>query len=427
MIKRHKVYYFKRRVPKVLKEFYPNHQHIVKSLNTKEITQAKIRYDELNLELDKLIFLYSHKLINTEAVLDRLSYIKLLPSNKIQKRRVLMLSDIKKLFIKDAEVKSKWTDKTAKEIETVLVEFLNILSDRPINEVNREDLWYYRDILFKLPLNYSKKSKYRNKTIKQILKMDISNDEKLSIVTVDKKLSKVVTYFRFAFENGYIKDNPSTNLTVNSKIHKQPYKAYSKEDIQRLFTSPLYTTDIKMKSKRPEWYWLPLIALYSGMRQTEIAQLYVKDIRQEQGVWVFDINKNTPDKKVKNKSSIRLVPIHKELIRLGFLDYAFSLKEERLWMNLNYGKDGYATSYTKHHYSLYNRKYISKDKKKVFHSFRKTFITNLEQLTLLGEINHNAVKALVGHSFNNDITLEVYTQSFDIKILKKVVDKFKWN
>ena len=94
-------------------------------------------------------------------------------------------------------------------------------------------------------------------------------------------------------------------------------------------------------------------------------------------------------------------------------------------MNLSNSIDDYATNFTKHCYTKFKRTHITQDKLKVFPNFRKTFVTNLEQLTLLGVINHTAVKALVWYSFSNDITINTYTQGFDIRILKEVVDKFK--
>ncbi len=35
---------------------------------------------------------------------------------------------------------------------------------------------------------------------------------------------------------------------------------------------------------------MPVIALHSGAKLEEICQLHLADIRQEDGVWVFDIN-----------------------------------------------------------------------------------------------------------------------------------------
>lgn len=71
---------------------------------------------------------------------------------------------------------------------------------------------------------------------------------------------------------------------------------------------------------RDERFWLPLIAVFSALRQEEICQLELDDIRQEGGIWYFDIN-NRPPRQLKNRSAVRFVPVHDELIRLGLMIY----------------------------------------------------------------------------------------------------------
>jgi hypothetical protein len=56
----------------------------------------------------------------------------------------------------------------------------------------------------------------------------------------------------------------------------------------------------------------------------EICQLYVADIRQEDGIYIFDVNDDGDDKALKTASSRRKIPIHSELIKRGFIEYARS-------------------------------------------------------------------------------------------------------
>jgi integrase len=56
------------------------------------------------------------------------------------------------------------------------------------------------------------------------------------------------------------------------------------------------------------------------LRQEEICQLQVSDIKCEQGIWYFDVN-DEPPRKLKNRTAVRLVPIHSELVRIGFLGH----------------------------------------------------------------------------------------------------------
>ena len=77
--------------------------------------------------------------------------------------------------------------------------------------------------------------------------------------------------------------------------------------------------------------WIPLIALFSGARLEEIGQLLCTDVRIEEGIDYFNLldlpNEDEHDedgghvKKLKTLDAGRRVPIHPELVAMGFLDY----------------------------------------------------------------------------------------------------------
>ena len=62
--------------------------------------------------------------------------------------------------------------------------------------------------------------------------------------------------------------------------------------------------------------------LYSGARPGEIAQLHVADMREQHGVWIMHITaEGEGGKRTKTKGSMRVVPVHSELIRLGLIKH----------------------------------------------------------------------------------------------------------
>jgi integrase len=79
---------------------------------------------------------------------------------------------------------------------------------------------------------------------------------------------------------------------------------------------------------RDHRYWVPLIMLFSGARPGEIAQLSISDIRNENGTWIMHITDDGGgDKSVKNENSKRILPIHDQLLELGFIDHHAAIKE----------------------------------------------------------------------------------------------------
>jgi integrase len=69
-------------------------------------------------------------------------------------------------------------------------------------------------------------------------------------------------------------------------------------------------------------FWVPLLALFTGMRLNEICQLETADVfvEEETGAWMVQVVKEG-EKRVKNKQSQRVIPLHPEIIKVGFPDY----------------------------------------------------------------------------------------------------------
>ncbi len=71
--------------------------------------------------------------------------------------------------------------------------------------------------------------------------------------------------------------------------------------------------------------WAAVIGPYAGMRIEELAAMDAGDVYQEiaddagkEKIWVFDVH-NGGNRALKNRASIRKIPIHSELVRIGFL------------------------------------------------------------------------------------------------------------
>lgn len=181
------------------------------------------------------------------------------------------------------------------------------------------------------------------------------------------------------------------------------------------------TLRLPVSKTTPERYWVPMIAMYSGMRLQEICQLYRNDLRKVDGIWCFDINDDTPDKQLKTASSKRLVPVHPELIRLGLLNYHSQVNHERLWPNLSYIElHGYTNSIGKW-FQRFNREYVTDDPQKTFHSFRHTFIDTLKQLQVQGAI----ISEIAGHAVDS-ITMGRYGKRFNPEVLLEAVSMVRY-
>lgn len=74
------------------------------------------------------------------------------------------------------------------------------------------------------------------------------------------------------------------------------------------------------KETEPTLRWLPWMMAYSGARVGEVAQLCADDFFVVEGQWFFSLT-TKGRKALKNEHSIRKVPLHRDLVEEGLLDF----------------------------------------------------------------------------------------------------------
>jgi integrase len=122
-----------------------------------------------------------------------------------------------------------------------------------------------------------------------------------------------------------------------AKVVGSSYEPFTVDELQTLFDAMPRETKPKKHSPDTALPWIALIALYTGARLEEIAQLTTADVREETAngatVTVIDVH-NGGDNKLKNETSQRLIPVHSELVRLGLLTYVKALPRGPLFPGL---------------------------------------------------------------------------------------------
>lgn len=255
-----------------------------------------------------------------------------------------------------------------------------------------------------------------NKRASKITKADIVayKDKRLELVTagtVQKDFNLINGIFNNAVANAKLNSNPAEGVTVPvDKRKPKPRVTFSLSDLQIIFKSPIYTENHRPIGGAEEAsFWLPLIALFTGARLTEIGQLLIEDIQEEQNISYFFIttesDSEAPDsteKSLKTASSHRRVPIHSELIRCGFMGYVASMKEaghKRLFPALKSAETRPLTASFSQWFGNYKRKVLKiTDRRKTFHSFRHTF----KDACRVSDISKELHDKLTGHASGNE-------------------------
>lgn len=209
-------------------------------------------------------------------------------------------------------------EKTLNKRKSVLTLWLEIIGDGPITAITKDKARHFKNILMRLPANM--KQRYGVTPIKEIDLDKIPADQRLSAKTINDKLIWMSAFTNWAIKNGYYETaNPFKGLALKqTEIVKDRRLPFSQKQLEKIFSTPIYTG--KKSSKQDDstesgntivkdaFYWVPLIALYSGARLQEICQLYVTDIKQVGAIWVFDFNEDGKDKRLKTSSSNRKTP-----------------------------------------------------------------------------------------------------------------------
>ena len=307
-----------------------------------------------------------------------------------------------------------WTTKTEAEIIAGLNQWLRMVGDQPITRYDTEQHRKYKATLQRLPANLNKLPKYRGCSIDEVLAF---GDPPAALNTVSKQLGRVSALFGWAVPHGYTDKNPALGMKIKNPMRASEERlAFSNSDLKKLFDSDEFTA---AKHREPYMFWTPLIALYTGARQNEIAQLHLADFVSIDGVSVIDINDEGAGKRVKTKAARRQIPLHCELIRLGLLDRVAALQakgETRLFPELQQRRDGYGQTVSKW-FQRYRKRCGITEPRKVFHSFRHTVINNLKQAGHSMQL----IESLVGHE-DESITFGRYGKPFDVRAMKTLID-----
>ncbi|QPH94362.1 site-specific integrase [Campylobacter concisus] len=331
------------------------------------------------------------------------------------------LKDAFEIFETNTKRADKWSPDTQRLVTGVKkLLFLYFKEDTPVYRITRDNLLEFRDLLYKIPTKLAQKSRYKDKSLSQILKLG-EKDDKLSEPTIQKYMIRVIQFFNYCFDSGYISKSITAKMNVKIDIDPSeravlPYDALEARKIFEIVTS------IKQSGKSPssrieanELYYVTMIAAYSGMRIKEITQLHKEDIALKDGIYCFNINTND-GKTTKTKNSIRFVPIHSKLIDLGLLEYVNSKKNGNIFKVSN--KD-----FSEIFRSQIQRKFIDKDSKKTFYSFRHYFIDYLVQR----EVEANLIAQIVGHEKQYKILLNTYAKPINANTLKAKVEMVSYD
>lgn len=319
------------------------------------------------------------------------------------------LSEAFEAWAKDKRL-DKDSDKTIAEFRSVIARFTDLFGDKPLDQINRPLCFEFADALGKMP---TKGEGIRGLSARDaITKAAAEGLPTAGLATVKKQLRALSAVLGFAmrrFEGMTEEPVAASGLiqrltkSINkAQVRDDDEKDYSREELKAIFSSPLYTSGWQppVSDFGQALYWLPLLMIYTGARREELAQMDVADVQQDAatGVWFLFIRPGE-DKSIKTLSSRRKVPLHDDLLALGFIDYVQSLSVHgRLFPKLErHPSNGYGHAVGKA-WAKYLREVAKIDSQaSPSHGFRHTFKTLCREAGIPKEVGD----WLTGHASRN--------------------------
>lgn len=297
---------------------------------------------------------------------------------------------------------------TVLEADHAVRRFTEFHGDVRLGAVTRDHAREFRDALTRVPTRLP--AALKRLPLRDLLNRDLAAYPTVHASTVNKSLTLLATIFVFAEKAGRLDAVPGYRNPFGPglKLDVDARASGGRQGFDAQDLAAICGTGVYQRGERPVGgggeaaFWLPLLALLSGARQGELAQLRLADLAEDRETGVLHLDIGTEGgRTIKTASSRRKVPVHPELVRIGLVRYRDALigagagPGAPLWPHLEadaVGRRGGAWS------KWFNRhlraKAGIKDRSKVFHSFRHSF-KSLARAARLGEDVHDA---LTGHT-----------------------------
>ncbi len=270
--------------------------------------------------------------------------------------------------------KPTWTHKTQSQIETSLRLFCeHVGPDTTLADVVRLNVTAWREKMRRLHPRWASSASSKYLSLDELLAAYGQGPETLSDKTLSRHLSAIHGLFVWAIDSGHIDKANPVKVSGSKTTPRHKRGVFSDSEVRKIFQGLRFVTKPGRHTHENALPWLALLGAYSGARLEEICTLRLADIREENSIWFFDIRDS------KSSAGVRKVPLHSQVIAVGFLDYVKAHKGQWLFPSLGKpGKDGKRGVYIGKVFAAHCRSAKIDKPLLGFHTWRKTVATKLE-------------------------------------------------
>jgi integrase len=335
-----------------------------------------------------------------------------------------------------------WSPSTRQAYETTRKFAVGIIGGEiEMEALSRAQCRDYLDALRFMPRNASKRFPKLSLRAASELGRQGKDIELISAANANAHLANFSSFLNWAINEEVIARNPIRGLRLPDMVAKKDKRhPFSAEQLQAIFNAPLYRgcqdgergyAKPGREHPRNARFWVPLIALHTGMRLNEICQLDTTDIREIEGVLCFVVSETSlvgeTDKSLKTGASERLIPLHPSLIACGILAYVEAqrrAKRVKLFPDIDPGPRGKRAVAFSKWFTQFIRSCDAYQPRTSFHSFRHNFRDELRA----AQIDHDIAMVLGGWATgrNSSIASENYGGGHRVGSLYNAITKLSF-
>jgi len=297
-----------------------------------------------------------------------------------------------------------------------------------IADIRQTHLSDLKDLFAVLPTSYGKNG--RDETLSEMRARALilpAGKIGLSSKTWNKHISSLNKLIKYVEGKGIPIDTALKPFNLRRKIIKRGRdnrSSLSEGDLISIFQLPCFTGCLGWRKQEPmkpgkgvyhrALYFATMLLHYTGGRRDEICGLHIVEVVANHATPHIILRPNKT-RRLKNANSDRALPIHPELLRLGFLDYVAEVAG--LGYDLVFPDLVSPSSSSPLGDRLYDEFIRGLElavpeqgrRKKVIHSFRHTLGATLKREEVSSEVRGD----ILGHGGNN-VTEEVYVDPTDL-------------
>jgi integrase len=296
------------------------------------------------------------------------------------------VADLIREYQASKEQKRRWSQSTITAHKPVYRLLRETFGDtRELRTIAREDGRHLFNMIVGMPMNLGKKKELEGLTVPQA----VEKARALGLPTIGPKtingsyVTFVKAMFKWAVTEGWMGRNPLDGdfRVADDVAEHEKRDAFQPQQLKVLFSASPWDGSYDRMGPKAGKFWIPLLCLFHGLRLGEAAGMHVEDITEREGYPVFHL-RAFDGRSSKTKGSRGLLPIHPELIRIGFLGYVEQRRRAKavgLFPDVSTSKNGKVGAKTGEWFARLVREHGLVGTKLTMHSFRHSFEDRLRE------------------------------------------------